>query len=233
MEMQPYGEPSAAARVLVVEDERPLVDAIRVALEREGHVVLTAHDGASGLERALHEPVDVVILDVMLPGMSGFEVCRFLRQRSDVPILLLTARVDETDRVVGLDLGADDYITKPFSMRELMARVRAALRRKGLAQTARLAVGDLVVDPARHEVRCGDRVLPLSPKEYDLLEVLSRHAGRVLSRGQLLELVWGYDYEGDERTVDVHVSWLRRKLREAGSAVRIVAVRGVGYRLEP
>jgi DNA-binding response OmpR family regulator len=222
-----------AARILVVDDERPLVESIRFALQREGHEVAEASDGLRALELAQSGQFDLVLLDVMLPGMSGFEVCRFLRQVSDVPILLLTARSDETDRVVGLDLGADDYITKPFSMRELMARVRAALRRRGLAQTVRVAVGDLVVDPARHEVRCGDRVLALSPKEYDLLETLLRHAGRVLSRGQLLERVWGYDYEGDERTVDVHVSWLRRKLREAGSAVRIEAVRGVGYRLEP
>ncbi len=222
-----------AARILVVDDERPLVESIRFALQREGHEVAEASDGVRALELAQSGQFDLVLLDVMLPGMSGFEVCRFLRQVSDVPILLLTARSDETDRVVGLDLGADDYITKPFSMRELMARVRAALRRRGLAQTVRVAVGDLVVDPARHEVRCGDRVLALSPKEYDLLETLLRHAGRVLSRGQLLERVWGYDYEGDERTVDVHVSWLRRKLREAGSAVRIEAVRGVGYRLEP
>jgi len=222
-----------AARILVVDDERPLVESIRFALQREGHEVAEALDGVRALELARSGRFDLVVLDVMLPGMSGFEVCRLLRQESDVPILLLTARSDETDRVVGLDLGADDYITKPFSMRELMARVRAALRRRGLQQTSPLVAGDLVLDPARHEVRCGDRVLALSPKEYDLLEVLMRHAGRVLTRSQLLERVWGFDYEGDERTVDVHVSWLRRKLREAGSAARVEAVRGVGYRLEP
>jgi two-component system OmpR family response regulator len=222
-----------AARILVVDDERPLVESIRFALQREGHEVAEALDGVRALELARSGRFDLVVLDVMLPGMSGFEVCRLLRQESDVPILLLTARSDETDRVVGLDLGADDYITKPFSMRELMARVRAALRRRGLQQTSPLVAGDLVLDPARHEVRCGGRVLALSPKEYDLLEVLMRHAGRVLTRSQLLERVWGFDYEGDERTVDVHVSWLRRKLREAGSAARVEAVRGVGYRLEP
>ncbi|GBD30329.1 Alkaline phosphatase synthesis transcriptional regulatory protein PhoP [bacterium HR32] len=219
-------------QILVVDDERPLVESIRFALEREGYQVVEAQDGVAALELARSQRFDLVILDVMLPGMSGFELCRVLRQESDVPILLLTARTDESDRVVGLDLGADDYVTKPFSMRELMARVRAALRRRGMQQATPLSVGDVVLDPARHEVRCGDRVLPLAPKEYDLLEVLLRHAGRVLSRGQLLEQVWGYDYAGDERTVDVHVSWLRRKLREAGSSVRIEAVRGVGYRLE-
>lgn len=222
-----------AARILVVDDERPLVESIRFALQREGHEVAEAADGQKALELARSGRFDLVVLDVMLPGMSGFEVCRVLRQESDVPILLLTARSDEADRVVGLDLGADDYVTKPFSMRELLARVRAALRRRGLQHTSPVTAGDLVLDPARHEVRCGDRVLSLSPKEYDLLEVLLRHAGRVLSRGQLLERVWGFDYEGDERTVDVHISWLRRKLREAGSTVRVEAVRGVGYRLEP
>lgn len=222
-----------AARILVVDDERPLVESIRFALQREGHEVQEAFDGVQALELARTGRFDLVVLDVMLPGMSGFEVCRALRQESDVAILLLTARSHETDRVVGLDLGADDYVTKPFSMRELMARVRAALRRRGMQQAAVLSAGDLVLDPARHEVRCGHRVVVLAPKEYELLSVLLRHAGRVLTRDQLLEQVWGYDYTGDERTVDVHVSWLRRKLREAGSSVRIEAVRGVGYRLEP
>lgn len=222
-----------AARILVVDDERPLVESIRFALQREGHVVEEAFDGAQALELAGTGRFDLVVLDVMLPGISGFEVCRVLRQHSDVPILLLTARSHETDRVVGLDLGADDYITKPFSMRELLARVRAALRRRGLQQAALLTVGDLVLDSARHEVRCREQVLPLAPKEYDLLHTLMRHPGRVVPRDRLVEEVWGYDYAGDERTVDVHISWLRRKLREAGSRVRIEAVRGVGYRLEP
>ncbi len=222
-----------AARILVVDDERPLVESIRFALQREGHEVQEAFDGVQALELARTGRFDLVVLDVMLPGMSGFEVCRALRQESDVPILLLTARSHETDRVVGLDLGADDYVTKPFSMRELMARVRASLRRRGMQQAAVLSAGDLVLDPARHEVRCGPRVVVLAPKEYELLSILLRHAGRVLTRDQLLAQVWGYDYTGDERTVDVHVSWLRRKLREAGSSVRIEAVRGVGYRLEP
>jgi len=221
------------ARILVVDDERPLVDAVRFALHREGHQVEEALDGLQALELARSGRFDLILLDVMLPGMSGFEVCRILRQESDVAILLLTARSEETDRVVGLDLGADDYVTKPFSMRELLARVRAALRRRGMQQSSALTVGDLVLDPARREVRCGQRVLTLAPKEYDLLQVLLRHAGRVLTRDQLVEHVWGYDYAGEERTVDVHVSWLRRKLREAGSTVRIEAVRGVGYRLEP
>jgi DNA-binding response OmpR family regulator len=221
-----------AARILVVDDERPLVESIGFALRREGHEVEEAFDGVQALELARTGRFDLLVLDVMLPGMSGFEVCRVVRQESPVPILLLTARSHETDRVVGLDLGADDYITKPFSMRELLARVRAALRRRGLQETAAVTVGDLVLDPSRHEVRCGQRVLPLTPKEYGLLQLFLRHPGRVLSRSALLEQVWGYDYAGDERTVDVHVSWLRRKLREAGSRVRLEAVRGVGYRLE-
>jgi DNA-binding response OmpR family regulator len=221
-----------AARILVVDDERPLVESIGFALRREGHEVEEAFDGVQALELARTGRFDLLVLDVMLPGMSGFEVCRVVRQESPVPILLLTARSDETDRVVGLDLGADDYITKPFSMRELLARVRAALRRRGLQETEAVTVGDLVLDPSRHEVRCGQRVLPLTPKEYGLLQLFLRHPGRVFSRSALLEQVWGYDYAGDERTVDVHVSWLRRKLREAGSRVRLEAVRGVGYRLE-
>ncbi len=230
--MHPRSDPAEPARILVVDDERPLVEAIRFALEREGYQVLEAHDGPSALERALQEPLDLVILDVMLPEMSGFEVCRLLRRETDVPILMLTARTDEADRVVGLDLGADDYIPKPFSMRELLARVRAALRRYRGSSPELLQVGDLVLDPRRHEIRCGGRVLPLAPKEYELLALLMRNAGTTLPRDRLIQRVWGYEYAGDERTVDVHVSWLRRKLREAGSGVQLVAVRGVGYRLE-
>jgi two-component system OmpR family response regulator len=208
------------------------VEALRFALEREGYRVIEAYDGASALERGLQEPLDLVILDVMLPEMSGFEVCRLLRRERDIPILLLTARTDEADRVVGLDLGADDYIPKPFSMRELLARVRAALRRYRRTSSESVQVGDLVLDPRRHEIRSGDRVLALAPKEYELLALFMRNPGAVLSRDQLIERVWGYDYTGDERTVDVHVSWLRRKLREVGSRVQLLAVRGVGYRLE-
>jgi len=229
MQLRTDSEP---ARILVVDDERPLVEALRFALEREGYRVIEAYDGASALERGLQEPLDLVILDVMLPEMSGFEVCRLLRRERDIPILLLTARTDEADRVVGLDLGADDYIPKPFSMRELLARVRAALRRYRRTSSESVQVGDLVLDPRRHEIRSGDRVLALAPKEYELLALFMRNAGAVLSRDQLIERVWGYDYTGDERTVDVHVSWLRRKLREAGSRVQLLAVRGVGYRLE-
>jgi DNA-binding response OmpR family regulator len=229
MQLRTDSEP---ARILVVDDERPLVEALRFALEREGYRVIEAYDGASALERGLQEPLDLVILDVMLPEMSGFEVCRLLRRERDIPILLLTARTDEADRVVGLDLGADDYIPKPFSMRELLARVRAALRRYRRTSSESVQVGDLVLDPRRHEIRSGDRVLALAPKEYELLALFMRNPGAVLSRDQLIERVWGYDYTGDERTVDVHVSWLRRKLREVGSRVQLLAVRGVGYRLE-
>ncbi|MDR5683354.1 MAG: response regulator transcription factor [Armatimonadota bacterium] len=222
-----------AERILVVDDERPIAEAVRFALEREGYQAVEAHDGATALDLARTRAFDLIVLDVMLPELSGFEVCRILRQESDLPILLLTAKGDESDRVVGLDIGADDYIVKPFSMRELVARVRAALRRRTPVRAAPLTVGDLVLDAARHEVRRGESTLPLAPKEYDLLAVLMQNAGIVMSRGRLLQKVWGYDYTGDERTVDVHVSWLRRKLREAGSSVRLDTVRGVGYRLEP
>lgn len=222
-----------AERILVVDDERPITESVRFALEREGYQAVEAHDGATALDLARSQPFDLIVLDVMLPEVSGFEVCRILRQHSDLPILLLTAKSDESDRVVGLDIGADDYIVKPFSMRELLARVRAALRRRAASRAAPVAVGDLVLDATRHEVRLGESVLALTPKEYDLLQTLIQNAGIAMSRGQLLQKVWGYDYTGDERTVDVHISWLRRKLRDAGSAVRVDTVRGVGYRLEP
>jgi DNA-binding response OmpR family regulator len=220
-------------RILVVDDERPITESVRFALEREGYQAVEAHDGTTALDLARSQPFDLIVLDVMLPEVSGFEVCRILRQHSDLPILLLTAKSDESDRVVGLDIGADDYIVKPFSMRELLARVRAALRRRAASRAVPLTVGDLVLDATRHEVRLGESVLALTPKEYDLLQMLIQNVGIAMSRGQLLQKVWGYDYTGDERTVDVHISWLRRKLRDAGSAVRVDTVRGVGYRLEP
>jgi len=225
------------AKVLVVDDEENLVASLEYTLAREGYQVCTAGDGPSALETARQQHPDLIILDVMLPGLSGFEVCRILRREMVVPILMLTARDDEVDRVVGLELGADDYVTKPFSMRELMARVRAMLRRLERLgenagwQVSALAAGDLRVDLASHEAFLGERPLQLSPKEYDLLVFLIRHPRRVFTRGQLLDQVWGKDYYGDIRTVDVHVRWLREKIEEDPSHPRRVeTVRGTGYR---
>jgi DNA-binding response OmpR family regulator len=221
-------------RILLVEDERPIIESLRYALEKEGYDILEAADGSEALELARAKSPDLVLLDIMLPGMSGFEVCRILRKESSVPILMLTARSDEPDRVVGLDLGADDYITKPFSMREVLARIRAALRRSQpvAAVTETLQAGDLVMDLARHEVKAGDQRIALPPRQFDLLRAFLSSAGRVLTREMLLQQVWGYDFGGDDRTVDVHVRWLRRKLQDAGSRITIDTVRGVGYKLE-
>ncbi len=224
-------------RILLVDDERAIVESLRYALEKEGYDVLEAGEGGEALELARKAAPNLVLLDIMLPGMSGFEVCRVLRQESTVPILMLTARGDEPDRVVGLDLGADDYITKPFSLREVLARVRAALRR---AQTAArgvrereelLTVGEVAMDVARHEVMVRGHAMALPPRQFDLLRAFLANPGRVLTRAALLQHVWGYDFTGDDRTVDVHVRWLRQKLQEAGSATTIETVRGVGYKL--
>lgn len=230
-------------KVLVVEDDPALLDALEYSLAREGYTVYTATDGPSALEAARRESPDAIVLDIMLPGMDGFEVCRILRQESSVPILMLTARGEEIDRVVGLEVGADDYLTKPFSMRELLARVKALLRRVRLireemsaqegAGAGELTFGDLTVDLARREVRRSGQTLRLTPKEYDLLVFLLRNRGIVLSRDLILERVWGWDYAGGSRTVDVHVRWLREKIEpDPSHPTRIVSVRGVGYRFE-
>jgi two-component system, OmpR family, response regulator RegX3 len=221
-------------RILIVDDERPIVESLRYGLEKDGYDVEEASDGSSALEQARAMPPDLVLLDIMLPGMSGLEVCRTLRKESSVPIIMLTARSDEGDRVVGLDLGADDYVTKPFSMREVLARVRAALRRSqaGSAGAEVLHVGDVVMDLARHEVRVVDRPLRLPLRQFDVLRAFLANPGRVLTRATLLQQVWGYDFNGEDRTVDVHIRWLRRKLEEAGSRVMIQTVRGVGYKLD-
>ncbi len=224
-------------RILLVDDERPIVESLRYALEKEGYDVLEASDGSEALNLARTHAPDLVLLDIMLPGMSGFEVCRILRKESPVPILMLTARSGEPDRVVGLDLGADDYITKPFSIREVLARVRAVLRRTQVssvdpASSEVLQVGTLVMDRARHEVKAGDRRIPLPPRQFDLLRAFLSNPGQVLTREMLLQQVWGYDFGGEDRTVDVHIRWLRRKLQDAGSEVKIETVRGVGYKLE-
>lgn len=223
-------------RILVVDDEPPIVDVLVYNLERANYDVLVARDGEEALCKAQQEQPDLIILDLMLPRMDGLEVCRALRRERDVPIIMLTARDSEVDRVVGLELGADDYVVKPFSVRELMARVGSVLRRAAPREAADdvdlVRVGDLTVDVARHEARWRGIDLPLTALEFDLLETFARHAGQVLSREQLLTQVWGYDYLGDLRVVDAAIKRLRAKLRQAAPADElIVTVRGVGYKL--
>lgn len=229
------------ATILLVEDEPTLLATIRYNLRREGYEVLTAADGEAALAGAASGP-DLIILDVLLPKLDGYEVCRRIRRHSSVPILMLTAKGDEIDRVVGLELGADDYLTKPFSMRELLARVKALLRRRDLlleelaqrsaeAARERLVAGDLEIDPAAHRVLKGGVPVALTPKEFDLLVFLVRHRGQVFSAERLLEQVWGYDSAVDTGTVPVHIRGLREKLEDEPSRPRrIETVRGVGYR---
>jgi DNA-binding response OmpR family regulator len=229
------------AKILVVDDETTLVETIRYNLRREGHTVVTALDGIAALEVARQERPDVVILDLMLPRLDGYEVCRILRRESTVPVLMLTAKDDEVDKIVGLELGADDYMTKPFSMRELMARVRAMLRRIQMVRDEasvtkeqpepNISSNDLVVDMRQHKVFLDGREVGLKPREFELLAFLARNRGQVFTRDALLQKVWGYDYTGESRTVDVHVRGLREKLEsDPGNPSRIETVRGVGYR---
>jgi DNA-binding response OmpR family regulator len=230
------------ARVLVVEDDEAILETVAYNLAREGYEVVTAADGVRGLELARESAPDLIVLDLMLPRMSGIDLCRVVREERPVPILMLTARDSEADRVSGLELGADDYITKPFSMRELMARVSAALRRDrisreaggGATTAATLEGGGIVLDTRGREVRLDDHVVALRPKEFELLEYLMRHPGQVMTRDTILEQVWGYDFGGGTRTVDVHVRWLREKLeREPSKPQHIVTVRNVGYKFTP
>ena len=226
--------------VLIVEDEENLLEVLRYNLEREGYQVHTAIDGELGLENARGSQPDLIILDVMLPVLDGFEVCRILRRETDVPILMLTAKGEEIDRVVGLELGADDYVVKPFSMRELVARVRAMLRRSRLGSdrltgdnAETLKSDDLEIDLVSHTARIGEMALVLKPREFELLALLVANKKRAFTRDQVLDRLWGKDYYGDSRTVDVHVRWLRGKIEEdPGNPKRIVTVRGVGYRFE-
>ena len=227
--------------VLVVEDEENLLEALRYNLEREGYQVYTATDGGEGLDLARRLKPSIVLLDIMLPTLDGFEICRILRRESEVPILILTAKGEEVDRVVGLELGADDYITKPFSIRELVARVRNTLRRSRYleqciisdAECQNFQVGNLEIDLTSHEAKLTGQPLNLKPKEFDLLALLVANKGRAFTRDQILERVWGYDYIGQTRTVDVYISWLREKLQEDPTTARsIVTIRGVGYRLD-
>ena len=231
---------SLSPRILVVDDEESYRDALRVALEREGFTVDTAADGNEALERFIANPPALVLLDVMLPHRSGVDVCREMRSRSQVPIIMVTARTAEIDAVVGLEVGADDYVTKPFRLRELVARVRAALRRSQLPQLATtvplddvVEVGDVRLDAGRHEVIIRGEPVPLPRKEFELLELLLVNAGRVLTRDVCIDRVWGSDYFGDTKTLDVHIKRLRAKVEtDPAQPTRIVTVRGVGYRYE-
>lgn len=229
-----------SARVLVVDDEESFVDALSVGLRKEGFTVHVARDGKEALEVFDDVQPDLVLLDVMLPRLSGLDVCRELRSRSSVPILMVTARDDELDAVVGLELGADDYITKPYALRELIARMRAALRRAQsnpaldeILSRSTLDVGDVSLDPERHEVVVRGEDIHLPLKEFELLEVLMSNAGRVVTRDSLIDQVWGPDYVGDTKTLDVHIKRLRARVEEdPAQPTRIATVRGVGYRFE-
>ncbi|AQZ67014.1 response regulator transcription factor [Nonomuraea antimicrobica] len=224
-------------RVLVVEDEESFSDALSYMLRKEGFEVSVAATGPEALDTFDRNGADLVLLDLMLPGLPGTEVCRSLRQRSKVPVIMLTAKDSEIDKVVGLELGADDYVTKPFSSRELVARIRAVLRRQGDVveelETAVLAVGPVRMDVDRHVVAVRGEQVQLPLKEFELLEVLLRNAGRVLTRGQLIDRVWGADYVGDTKTLDVHVKRLRAKIESDPSNPRcILTVRGLGYKFD-
>ena len=219
--------------ILVVDDERNIVDLLRLYLEKEGFRVVAGNDGEEALALHLRHQPDLVVLDLMLPKLDGLEVCREIRRRGDTPILMLTARTDDVDAIVGLELGADDYVTKPFNPRALVARVKAILRRThATARGGRpIEVGELRIDPRRREATIADRPLDLRAREFDLLAALARDPGVVLSRDALLEDVWGTDFPGETRTVDVHVAEVRKKLGTDGPPIE--TVRGVGYRLVP
>jgi two-component system, OmpR family, response regulator RegX3 len=225
-------------RVLVVEDEESFSDALSYMLRREGYDAVVAGTGPEALAEFDRAGADIVLLDLMLPGLSGTEVCRALRSRSNVPIIMLTAKDSEIDKVVGLELGADDYVTKPYSARELVARIRAVLRRRGEAAEAPSAEGVLEAGPVRmdverHVVAVDNEQVSLPLKEFDLLEYLLRNAGRVLTRGQLIDRVWGSDYVGDTKTLDVHVKRLRAKIEpDPANPKYLLTVRGLGYKLE-
>jgi len=223
-------------KILVVDDEPKIVRLVRGYLEQAGYQVIAAYDGKEALAAARRESPDLIILDLMLPSVDGLDVTRSLRRESDVPIIMLTARVDETDKLIGLELGADDYVTKPFSPRELVARVRAVLRRvenRSLRPTA-IEVGDVVIDPARRLVSVAGKLVELTPTEFDLLYILAREPGRVYSRMQLLDQIQGYDYEGYERTIDAHIKNLRHKIEpDPRHPCYILTVYGIGYKFAP
>ncbi len=222
-------------RVLVVEDEESYSDALSYMLRKEGFEVAVAATGDGGLEEFERNGADIVLLDLMLPGLPGTEVCRRIRQTSNVPVIMVSAKDDEVDKVVGLELGADDYVTKPYAPRELVARIRAVLRRGAEVELtpAALEAGPVRMDVERHVVQVDGMDVALPLKEFELLEMLLRNAGRVLTRGQLIDRVWGSDYVGDTKTLDVHVKRLRAKLEpDPGNPVHLVTVRGLGYKFE-
>lgn len=231
-----------AEKILIVEDELTLQETLAYNLKKQGYQVESANDGQSAINKAKEYQPDLILLDIMLPGIDGFEVCRILRKDMIVPILMLTARDDEIDRVVGLEVGADDYLTKPFSMRELIARIKALLRRAKIMQEISQSKDaekkvhtftNMVIDENRREVTLNNQPLSLKPKEYELLLFLGKNKGQVLSRETILEKVWGWDYFGDSRTVDVHIRWLREKIEEdPAKPKRIITSRSAGYRFE-
>lgn len=226
----------ADAKILIVDDDKKTVDLIQLYLEKDGYRVLAAYNGRQALELTRQKRPDLVVLDLMLPQVDGLDVCRILRGESKVPIIMLTARTTEDDKLLGLDLGADDYVTKPFSPRELLARVRAVLRRVAEAEDEGpplLRYNDLVVDLVRHEVRLGQEAVHLTPREFKLLVTLARAPGRAFTRLELLDEVFGFDYDGLKRTVDVHVMNLRKKIEPEPDRSRyVITVPGVGYRFE-
>jgi DNA-binding response OmpR family regulator len=222
-------------RILLVDDEPLITDSLTYSLRREGFEVKAVGDGVSALQEIQDFQPDLVVLDIMLPGMSGLEVCRRLRSQSAIPVIMLTARGEEIDRVLGLEVGADDYLAKPFSFRELLARIRSILRRVEMdrqsTQTQPIVIGNLTLDPVARRAFKGDQEIQLSTREFDLLSMLMRNAGRALSRGELLTEVWGNEWVGDSRTLDVHVRWLRLKVEEDPASPRYIqTVRGHGYR---
>jgi two-component system, OmpR family, response regulator RegX3 len=222
-------------RIMVVEDEESFSDALSFMLRKEGFAVSVATTGPDALAQFEREPSDLVLLDLMLPGMSGTDVCRSIRARSRVPIIMVTAKDSEIDKVLGLELGADDYVTKPFSSRELVARIRAVLRRNidDIDDSPVVEAGPVRIDPERHQVQVDGQVVSMPLKEFDLLEYLVRNAGRVLTRGQLIDRIWGSDYVGDTKTLDVHVKRLRAKVEpDPANPVHLLTVRGLGYKFE-
>lgn len=233
----------ADIKVLIVEDDLTLLEVLKYNIVKNGYAAITATDGVEALEVAQREQPNLIILDIMLPGLDGLEVCRILRRDMSTPILMLTAKTGEIDKVVGLEIGADDYMTKPFSMAELMARIKALLRRPAIAKQEKsemkqgkdspLLFGDIEVDVERHTVKRTGKSVELTPKEFDLLVLLVKGQGIVYSRDHILNKVWGFDYAGDTRTVDVHISWLRKKLEDNPTKPRyILTVRGTGYKFQ-
>lgn len=223
-----------STKILVVDDERLIVDSVRYGLQKEGYAIIGAYDGEQAITLARQEEPDLVLLDIQLPKKDGWAVCRAIRQTSRVPIIMLTARGEEADKVLGLELGADDYLVKPFSMRELLARARAALRRAAEyvePSPQSITVGEVTLDAKSHRVTCRGNLLELTRKEYDLLEALMTQAGQVVKRNDLIDKVWQTDWVGDTRTLDVHIRWLREEIeKDPGKPRYIQTVRGVGYR---